>query len=63
MVQKEKSSSPNLMPAEFAEMGKKRVEEFVSAQTELLKNSRRRPVNGSIAPNQKQILRPSLQPN
>ena len=36
MVQKEKSSSPNLLPAEFAEMGKKRVEDFVSAQTELV---------------------------
>ena len=32
----EKSSSPNLMPTEFAEMGKKRVEEFVNTQTELL---------------------------
>jgi hypothetical protein len=37
MVQKEKSSSPNLLPAEFAEMGKKRrVEDFVNAQTELV---------------------------
>ena len=36
MVQKEKSSSPNLLPAEFAEMGKKRVDEFVNAQTELV---------------------------
>jgi len=36
LVQKEKSSSPNLLPAEFAEMGKKRVEDFVSAQTELV---------------------------
>jgi hypothetical protein len=36
MAQKEKSSSPNLMPAEFAEMGKRRVEEFVHTQTELV---------------------------
>ena len=36
MAQKEKSSSPNPMPTEFAEMGKKRVEEFVNAQTELV---------------------------
>ncbi|MGA2313191.1 MAG: phasin family protein [Xanthobacteraceae bacterium] len=36
MAQKEKSSSANLMPAEFAEMGKKRVDEFVNAQTELV---------------------------
>jgi len=36
MVQKEKSSSPNLLPAEFAEMGKKRVEDFVNAQTEFV---------------------------
>ena len=36
MVQKEKSSSPNLLPAEFAEMEKKRVEDFVNAQTELV---------------------------
>jgi hypothetical protein len=36
MAQKEKSSSSNLMPPEFAEMGKKRVEEFVNTQTELL---------------------------
>jgi hypothetical protein len=32
----EKSSSPNLIPTEFAEVGKKRVEEFVNTQTELL---------------------------
>ena len=32
----EKTSSPNLMPAEFSEMGKKRVEEFVNTQRELL---------------------------
>ncbi len=36
MAQKEKSLSPNPMPTEFAEMGKKRVEEFVNAQTELV---------------------------
>jgi hypothetical protein len=36
MVQKEKSSSPNLLPAEFAEMGKKRVEDFVNVQTEFV---------------------------
>jgi cell wall assembly regulator SMI1 len=30
------SSSPNLIPTEFAEVGKKRVEEFVNTQTELL---------------------------
>jgi len=29
------SSSPNLIPTEFAEVGKKRVEEFVNTQTEL----------------------------
>ena len=27
---------PGLIPAQFAEMGKKRIEEFVNAQTELL---------------------------
>ena len=32
----EKTSSPNLMPTEFSEMGKKRVEEFVNTQRELL---------------------------
>jgi phasin protein len=32
----EKSLSPNLMPTEFAEMGKKRVEEFAHTQTEFL---------------------------
>ncbi len=32
----EKSSLPNLVPAEFAAMGKKRMEEFANAQTELL---------------------------
>ncbi len=32
----EKSALPNLVPAEFAAMGKKRVEDFVNAQTELL---------------------------
>lgn len=32
----EKSALPNLMPAEFATMGKKRFEEFTKAQTELL---------------------------
>ncbi len=32
----EKSSSPNLMPTEFAEKGKKRLEEFVNTQTEFL---------------------------
>ena len=32
----EKSSLPNLVPAEFAAMGKKRMEEFADAQTELL---------------------------
>ena len=31
-----KASSINLLPAEFAEMGKKRIEEFVNMQTELL---------------------------
>ena len=39
MTQKErmeKSAPPSLMPAEFAAMGKKRVDEFVSMQTELL---------------------------
>ena len=36
MARKEKSSSPNLMPTEFAEMGKKRVEEFAHTQTEFL---------------------------
>ena len=37
----EKSSSPLLMPTEFAEMGKKRADEFVKTQTEFLKSSRR----------------------
>ena len=32
----ERSSLPNLMPTEFAEMEKKRVEDFVNAQTELV---------------------------
>ena len=32
----QKSTLPNLMPAEFAAMGKKRLEEFTKAQTELL---------------------------
>ena len=32
----EKSSSLHLMPAEFAEMGKKRADEFVKTQTEFL---------------------------
>ena len=32
----EKSSYANPMPTEFAEMGKKRIEEFVNTQTELL---------------------------
>ena len=32
----EKSSSPLLMPTEFAEMGKKRADEFVKTQTEFL---------------------------
>ncbi|MGB7100885.1 MAG: phasin family protein [Xanthobacteraceae bacterium] len=32
----EKSSLPNPMSTEFAEMGKKRIEEFVNMQTELL---------------------------
>jgi hypothetical protein len=32
----EKSLSPNLRPTVFAEMGEKRVEEFVNTQTELL---------------------------
>lgn len=32
----EKSPSPNLMPTEFAEMGKKRIEEFVNTQKELV---------------------------
>ena len=32
----EKFSSPNLMPTEFAEMGKKRIEELVNSQTEFL---------------------------
>ena len=36
MAQKEKSSSPNLIPTEFAEAGKKRIEELVSTQTEFL---------------------------
>jgi len=43
MVQKEsrtarmaKSSHPNLMPTEFAAMAKKRIDEFVDMQTELL---------------------------
>ena len=43
MVQKEshterteKSSLPNLMPTEFAELGKKRIEEFVNTQKELV---------------------------
>ena len=31
-----KSLSINLIPIEFAEMGKKRIEEFVNVQTELL---------------------------
>ena len=31
-----KASSINLIPTEFAEMGKKRIEEFVNMQTELL---------------------------
>jgi hypothetical protein len=42
MAQKEKSSSPNPMQTEFSELGKKRVEEFVNAQTELLSKSSRR---------------------
>jgi hypothetical protein len=32
----EKSSSSNLMPTEFVEMGKKRVEEYANIQRELL---------------------------
>ena len=32
----QKSTLPNLMPAEFAAMGKKRLEELTKAQTELL---------------------------
>ncbi len=32
----EKSSLPNLMPTEFAELGKKRIEEFVNTQKELV---------------------------
>jgi hypothetical protein len=32
----ETSALPNMMPAEFAAMGKKRVEEFTKAQSELL---------------------------
>lgn len=41
MVQKEseqikKSSSPNLIPADLAAMGKKRIDEFVNMQTKLL---------------------------
>lgn len=32
----EKSSLPNLIPAEFAEMGKKRLDELVAMQTEQL---------------------------
>ncbi len=41
MVQKEsertkKSSSPNLIPADFAAMGKKRIDELVNMQTKLL---------------------------
>ena len=35
MTRKEKPSWPTLMPTEFAGIGKKRVEEFVDAQTEL----------------------------
>jgi hypothetical protein len=34
----EKLPLPNLVPAEFVVMGKKRVEEFVNAQNELLDN-------------------------
>lgn len=34
--QTEKSSLPNLIPAEFAVSGKKRVEDFINAQTDLL---------------------------
>ena len=32
----EKSSLPNLMPTEFAELGKKRIEEFVNTQKGLV---------------------------
>ncbi|MGD0023515.1 MAG: phasin family protein [Xanthobacteraceae bacterium] len=32
----EKSPLPNLVPAEFAAIGKKRIEDFANAQTELL---------------------------
>jgi hypothetical protein len=32
----EKSSLPNLMPTEFAELGKKRIGEFVNTQKELV---------------------------
>ena len=32
----EKSSLPNLMPTEFAKLGKKRIEEFVNTQKELV---------------------------
>ena len=52
----QKSTLPNLMPAEFAAMGKKRLEEFTKAQTEFSIRSRRRTGNGSSACNRKRIL-------
>ena len=37
----EKSSLPNFMPTEFAELGKKRIEEFVNTQKELVEKAPR----------------------
>jgi len=59
----EKLPAPDVVASQFAAIGRKRIEEFFDARTELLGKFNNRTSNGSAVCNRRQILFQNLHPS